>query len=106
MYHQWLALRALMGEPEWAAAVEYETAAGRVASAEVIDDRIAERKQLAIAAVRAFYAPLVANAVAPLVGAGWSITRFAACLALPTDRIDVFAAPEQPPKQGHFLLRR
>jgi crotonobetainyl-CoA:carnitine CoA-transferase CaiB-like acyl-CoA transferase len=38
---QWRALRALLGEPAWAADPQFDTAAGRVAAAALLDERIA-----------------------------------------------------------------
>jgi crotonobetainyl-CoA:carnitine CoA-transferase CaiB-like acyl-CoA transferase len=38
---QWRALRTLLGEPEWARAPALDTAAGRVAAAALLDERIA-----------------------------------------------------------------
>ena len=38
----WVALQTLMGNPAWAKGKEYETAAGRIDSADLIDQQIAE----------------------------------------------------------------
>jgi crotonobetainyl-CoA:carnitine CoA-transferase CaiB-like acyl-CoA transferase len=38
---QWTALRAAMGEPDWAQASDFDTAAGRVANEDALDDGVA-----------------------------------------------------------------
>ena len=71
----------------------------------VVDHRIRQRDQRAVAAVPALDARLLADTGPPLVGAGRRVARLARGLALPADRVDIGAAAEQPAKQCHLLVR-
>src|SRR5690606_18840220 len=58
----------------------------------VVDHRIGQWDQQAIAAIAAFDARLFADTGAPLIGAGWCVARLAFGLALPSSARDIGAA--------------
>ena len=71
-----------------------------------IDRRIAEGQQLPVVAVAAGDPWLLADAWAPLIGAGRCIARAPAAVALPAQGVDVVMTAEQAPEQGYLLQIR
>lgn len=85
--------------------VERINADGVLASQMVIDNRVGQRDELAMAAIRALDARLLANARSPFVGACRAIAGLAAGLPLSADRNHVGPPPEQSSEQGNLLGR-
>lgn len=83
--------------------VEGVDADGVLASEVVINDRVGQRDELAMPAVRALDARLLADPGPPFIGACRAVAGLAARLALPADRVNIGAAPEQTSEQRDLL---
>jgi len=70
----------------------------------VVNDRIRQRDQQAVAAIGTLDARFFADSGKPLISAGRGIASFASGFAFPTDGIDVGTASEQATKQGNFVF--